>query len=205
MNTAEITNVVNPLISALESEAADTYVPKVTTVNGHALSSDVSITSGDVGLGNVTNTSDANKPVSTAQAAAIAAIPAPQWIKVTKTYTNFATAALANDISIYTLPIKGYVHDVKIVASTAFSGGTISAATISIGKAGALTRYTPVVDVFTGNSSLLAAHAPLPYCESMVATTDIRAAIIVVGVAQTLNNLSAGSVDIYLLISTLPS
>lgn len=44
-------------------------VPKTTTVNGHALSADVTVTKGDVGLGNVDNTSDANKPISTAQAA----------------------------------------------------------------------------------------------------------------------------------------
>ena len=46
-------------------------VPKTTTVNGHALSANVTVTKADVGLGNVDNTSDANKPVSTAQQAAI--------------------------------------------------------------------------------------------------------------------------------------
>jgi formylglycine-generating enzyme len=44
---------------------------KTTTVNGHALSSNVTVTATDIGLGNVTNTSDANKPVSTAQQAAL--------------------------------------------------------------------------------------------------------------------------------------
>lgn len=48
-------------------------VAKTTTVNGHALSDNVTVTKGDVGLGNVDNTSDANKPVSNAQAQAIAA------------------------------------------------------------------------------------------------------------------------------------
>ena len=41
------------------------------TVNGHALSGNVTVTKGDIGLGNVDNTSDANKPVSTAQQAAL--------------------------------------------------------------------------------------------------------------------------------------
>lgn len=40
---------------------ADTKVPKTTTVNGHALSSNVSVSASDVGLGNVDNTSDATK------------------------------------------------------------------------------------------------------------------------------------------------
>lgn len=41
-------------------------VDKTTKINGHTLDADVTITKGDVGLGNVDNTSDANKPVSTA-------------------------------------------------------------------------------------------------------------------------------------------
>jgi len=47
------------------------YVPTTRTVNGHALSADVSITKSDVGLANADNTSDANKPVSTATQTAL--------------------------------------------------------------------------------------------------------------------------------------
>ena len=46
-------------------------VDKTTTVNGHPLSDDVTVTKGDVGLGNVDNTSDANKPISTATQTAL--------------------------------------------------------------------------------------------------------------------------------------
>jgi hypothetical protein len=46
-------------------------VPNTRTVNGHALSSNVTITTTDIGLGNVDNTSDVNKPVSTAQQTAL--------------------------------------------------------------------------------------------------------------------------------------
>lgn len=52
-------------------EYIDTKVPKTTTVNGHALNGPVTVTKSDVGLGNADNTSDANKPVSTAQQAAL--------------------------------------------------------------------------------------------------------------------------------------
>ena len=44
----------------------NTKVDKTTTVNGHALSDDVTITKSDVGLGNVDNTADANKNVASA-------------------------------------------------------------------------------------------------------------------------------------------
>jgi hypothetical protein len=42
------------------------YVPSSRTVNNRALTGNISITAEDVGLGNVNNTSDADKPVSTA-------------------------------------------------------------------------------------------------------------------------------------------
>lgn len=65
------------LTSALLTEAAraqsaeSLLVPQARTVNGHALSADVTVTKGDVGLGSVDNTSDAAKPVSTAQQTAL--------------------------------------------------------------------------------------------------------------------------------------
>lgn len=49
-------------------------VPSSTTINGHPLTGDVTITKSDVELGNVDNTSDLDKPVSTAQQAALDAL-----------------------------------------------------------------------------------------------------------------------------------
>lgn len=50
---------------------ADTKVPQTRTINTHALTGDINITKGDVGLPNADNTSDVNKPVSNATQAAI--------------------------------------------------------------------------------------------------------------------------------------
>lgn len=47
-------------------------VDKTTSVNGHLLTGNITITKGNVGLSNVDNTADSDKPVSTAQATAIA-------------------------------------------------------------------------------------------------------------------------------------
>ena len=52
--------------TAAQGTLADNAVPNTRKVAGHALSSDVTLSKGDVGLGNVDNTSDANKPISTA-------------------------------------------------------------------------------------------------------------------------------------------
>lgn len=46
-------------------------VPDARKVNGHALTEDVEVTKEDVGLGKVDNTSDSEKPVSSAQQAAL--------------------------------------------------------------------------------------------------------------------------------------
>lgn len=53
------------------ADGLDLKVDKTTTVNGHALSSNVAVTKSEVGLGDADNTSDANKPVSTAQQTAL--------------------------------------------------------------------------------------------------------------------------------------
>jgi hypothetical protein len=46
-------------------------VPNTRTVNGHVLTADVTVTKADVGLNNVDNTSDVNKPVSSAGQSAL--------------------------------------------------------------------------------------------------------------------------------------
>lgn len=57
--------------TAAQGTKADNAVPNTRTVAGHALSANVTLVKGDVGLGNVDNTSDVNKPVSTAQQTAL--------------------------------------------------------------------------------------------------------------------------------------
>jgi UDP-2,3-diacylglucosamine pyrophosphatase LpxH len=70
LNSTQMANARSN-INAASEEDMNGMVPKTTTVNGHALSSNVTVTKGDVGLGNVDNTSDANKPVSMATQAAL--------------------------------------------------------------------------------------------------------------------------------------
>ena len=50
---------------------SDIYVPTSRTINSKSLTSNISITSIDIGLGNVNNTSDVNKPISTATQTAL--------------------------------------------------------------------------------------------------------------------------------------
>lgn len=55
-----------PIYSQFDSAELQNKVDKTTTVNGHPLTSDINLTKQDVGLGNVDNTSDLDKPISNA-------------------------------------------------------------------------------------------------------------------------------------------
>lgn len=75
---SELTNVPYPVTSVAGKTGAVTLsasdvgaVPTARTVNGHALSTDVIVTKADIGLSNVDNTSDTDKPISTATQTAL--------------------------------------------------------------------------------------------------------------------------------------
>lgn len=78
--------------AATAQTTANAAVPQTTTVNGHPLNANVIVTASDVGLGNVNNTSDINKPVSTLQAAADAAV-----LVSAKTYADNLVTTLWED------------------------------------------------------------------------------------------------------------
>lgn len=123
-------------------------------------------------------------------------------VKVTKTFTDFSFAGLTNDISLYTLGIKEYISDIKIVPTTAFSGGAIASYTLSVGIVGSLAKYAVAANVFTGNTTTTAVHTPIAGLESLSATTDIRGAAVATG--GNLSTATAGAVTFYLFITTLP-
>jgi hypothetical protein len=124
----------------------------------------------------------------------------PKWIKITKTYLDFAIEDLANDISIYTLPKMGNVHDIKIVTTEAFSGGTIESYELLVSAA----KSSNVRNLSSGslNGPMLGDNTTLVSEETLLETTDIRAFV-----SSSIGNLdeaTAGIVDIYILVSLLP-
>lgn len=126
----------------------------------------------------------------------------PQWVKIaTKTFTDFSTAgATTNIASGYSIPAKAIVQGGVVIPTTAFSGGTIATYTISCGISGTIAKYIIATNVFTGFS--LAVPSLLPGLESTSVTTSITlTATCTVGL---LNAATAGSCDVYLLISQLP-
>ena len=82
-------------------------VPTSRTVNGHALSSNVTVTASDVGLGNVNNTSDLNKPISTATQSAL-----DGKVNTTDIATTSNPGLVKPDGSTITIDADGTIHSV---------------------------------------------------------------------------------------------
>lgn len=144
------------------------YVPTSRTVNGHALSSNVTVTATDLSLGNVTNTSDANKPVSTAQQTALdlkANLASPNFTGTVGIGTTLGTGGLsvmAGNVGIgtwnpvYSLEVKGG----SLNATTLLQGGTAvltNGGALGTPASGTLTNATglPVSGITSSTSTAL--------------------------------------------------
>jgi len=80
-------NAVSGMGVILNKPDLSVYVPSSRTINSKPLTANITLVKGDIGLGNVDNTSDANKPVSTAQAAALAEYSMFNYLSKTANYT----------------------------------------------------------------------------------------------------------------------
>ncbi len=130
----------------------------------------------------------------------------PKWVKITKTYADFATAGLTRTISIFSVDAgdKAYLHDVYIVPTTEFSGGLIAAYTISIGTSTNNTKFLLASNIFTGNTTATSLHTLQPRIVDAESNGQFDITATAISTVGNLDAATAGSVDIYLLISTLP-
>lgn len=127
---------------------------------------------------------------------------AMSWTKYTKSYTDLATAGLTNDIELFQLAAKQMIHQVVIKQSTAFSGGLIATYTISVGIVGNLVKYGAAFDVKQAAGATVFGSNILQGVENFSSATSIRlSAVSTVGL---LSAATAGSVDVFVLKSTLP-
>lgn len=123
----------------------------------------------------------------------------PTWTKVTKTYSDLATAATTNTITLATLPAGGVVHAVKVKHSTAFAGGSITSYTVAVGITGDTDKYALAYDVFQAVGASTYQLSSVLGGESHTATTDLK---LTATASHDLDTATAGSVDVWLLIST---
>lgn len=132
---AAITSAATTAETNLSTHTADTTsVHGISDTSLLALKSEVAaVTAASLGLGNVNNTSDANKPVSTAQAAAISAAQAA------------AIADATSQVNAVIASAPGALNTLDELAA-ALGDDANYAATIATALAGKVDSYTPIVE-----------------------------------------------------------
>lgn len=124
------------------------------------------------------------------------------WTKYTVTFTQLSAAGLTNNIELFQLAAKEMVHSVVVKASVAFAGGLIATYTVSVGPAGNLVKYAVAFNVFQAPAANLSSVNILPGVEDFSSATSIR--ISAISTVGNLNAATGGSVDVWVLKSTLP-
>ena len=124
----------------------------------------------------------------------------PGWTKVTKTYTDLSTAATTNTITLVALAAKQFVDKVVIKHSTAFSGGGLISYSLDVGITGTTGYFITAFDGFQAVSDTAKSEGDIDYSTFGGTNATITANC----AGANLDQATAGSVDVWLLISTLP-
>lgn len=125
------------------------------------------------------------------------------WAKYTKTYAQLAVAAMTTDVELLSLPARGVIHAVVIKHSAAFTGGALADYTVSVGVAGNLTKYASAFNVFQAPGDTVFQVSNSLFSENYGAATSVRLAA--VSTTDDLDEATAGSVDVWVLTSKLPT
>jgi hypothetical protein len=126
----------------------------------------------------------------------------PTWAKYTLTYSSFSTAGTSSTTWITTVPANTIIHAVKIKHSTSFSGGSISAYTVSVGSSGVTDAYASAYDV-------LQTVAPTAFqlsrnLASESTTSGWQVQITAIATGANLSAATQGVVDVWLETSVTP-
>jgi hypothetical protein len=124
------------------------------------------------------------------------------WVKYTVAFGALSTAALTNEITLFSLLSKQMCNGFIVKHSQAFTGGAISALSIEIGITGENNRYVKSFDIFQAiGDSVFAAETYDLDVRSFANPTNILLKATAVG--ANLSALTQGSVDIWVRKSRL--
>jgi hypothetical protein len=138
----------------------------------------------------------------TKSAIRITAPDMPTWVKVQLAHSVFQTGATTKAVDLYTLPIGGVVHDVKIVLDTEFVAGDVDAFatyTISVGTGSSAAKYLSAYNCHQAAGATTFAFGGVKNSESNTATTVLKATATSSG--ANLSASTAGKAYVYLLVS----
>ncbi len=120
----------------------------------------------------------------------------PRWYKFTKTNGDLSAASTIVATALVTLPSGGVVNAALARVTQTFVGGSVSAATITVDAQGT-GDIIPTMDV----QALSVDDLPQPHYGNIGGTTVLGLVLTTVG--DDTQNLTQGSIDIYLLLSEL--
>jgi hypothetical protein len=126
----------------------------------------------------------------------------PTWMKFSVVHTQFQVAALTTDIELYAMPATGIIGAAVMKPTIAWAGTGITEYFLSLGLTANLQKYmgyfsvTPAVSATYQLVSQILNDVP-----NFTAATSIRIAAQSVG--ANLNQSTAGTADIWLLIAKL--
>ncbi len=122
----------------------------------------------------------------------------PHWVKITVPYSGFTTGS-SQTITLFTLPAGGWIHGLTVKHSTPFAGGAIDGYTVSCGISSNHTKYSAAFDVYQAVTNLAYQDSTTQGSENFGASVAITITATVTG--DTLGNATAGSLDVWALLS----
>lgn len=129
--------------------------------------------------------------------------------KVKVTQPALTAAATTQDITLWTTPAKCKVERIIAQVNTAFTGGSVSAMTITAGNSAGGNQYLLSTSVFSGTPVIGGAVASMGAAVLSATLADYSATALTVQARFTattanLSTLTAGDMDFYIEYSVLP-
>jgi hypothetical protein len=126
----------------------------------------------------------------------------PCWQKYTIDETALTDADTSEDETLFTCSQFCKIRGAVVKHSEAFTGGTLSAMTVSVGTTGTPTRYTSAFDIFQAAADTTFQDTDLMKSETMAAAGHSVIAQFV-STGDNVVNATAGSVDIWVCSETI--
>lgn len=101
-----------------------------------------------------------------------------RWTRYAVDFADFAAAGTSASAELLSLPAGWCIHNVLLKHSEEFSGGAISAYTLSVGITGTPDKYLAAFDVFQAPGATVFSFGTTQGLESMGAATSIKVAAV---------------------------
>jgi hypothetical protein len=124
----------------------------------------------------------------------------PRWIEFgVLSYADFAAGAASNTIPLFNLAPHAIIHGIKIKHTASFTGGSITAYTISVGDINTVDLFASAYDVYQAPASTVYQLSSNFYAEDNTNQTQIYATATSTG--DNLSSATAGAVNFYALLA----